>query len=136
MVAPRLGGDGDRAGPAARPPGLESARSARRVPVPAPPRARGGAAPRWPHLRDHAGGRRGRAGARELRLSSYLGLPDLPRARWHLELPAMRRLSLDEHGIPTREEAAFAGFQRELGEAAFDDGFALIDERSIFALSG
>jgi len=66
----------------------------------------------------------------------YLGLPDLPRARWHLELPAMRRLTLDEHGIPTREETAFAGFQRELGEAAFDDGFALIDERSIFALSG
>jgi aldose 1-epimerase len=48
----------------------------------------------------------------------------------------MRRLTLDEHGIPTREETAFAGFQRELGEAAFDDGFALIDERSIFALSG
>ena len=66
----------------------------------------------------------------------YLGLPDLPRTRWRLELPAMRRLTLDERGIPTGEETSFPGFQAELGEASFDDGFALLDERSIFTLSG
>jgi len=66
----------------------------------------------------------------------YLGLPDLPRDRWRLELPAMRRMTLDERGIPTGAETSFAGFRSELGEASFDDGFALLHERSIFALSG
>jgi len=66
----------------------------------------------------------------------YLGLPDLPRDRWRLELPPMRRLTLDEQGIPTGAETSFPGFRSELGETSFDDGFALLHERSIFALSG
>jgi aldose 1-epimerase len=66
----------------------------------------------------------------------YLGLPDLPRAHWRLELPAMRRLTLDGRGIPTGAETPFPGFQAELGEASFDDGFALLDERSVLSLSG
>jgi aldose 1-epimerase len=66
----------------------------------------------------------------------YLGLPDLPRARWRLVLPAMRRLTLDERGIPTGAENAFEGFDAELGTTSFDDGFALLDEQPIFALSG
>jgi aldose 1-epimerase len=66
----------------------------------------------------------------------YLGLSDLRRVHWRLELPAMRKLELDERGIPTGEETSFAGFHAELGEVGFDDGFALVDERSIFALSG
>jgi aldose 1-epimerase len=66
----------------------------------------------------------------------YLGLPDLPRARWRLELPAMRRLTLDGRGIPTGEETPVPGFQAELGEASFDHGFALLDEGSVFVLSG
>jgi len=66
----------------------------------------------------------------------YLGMPELPRARWRLELPAMRQLVLDSRGIPTGEERSFPGFQAKLGEASFDDGFALLDERSVLSLSG
>lgn len=57
----------------------------------------------------------------------YFGLPELPRAQWRLELPAMRKLALDQHGIPTGEEEAFDGFDAQLGESNFDDCFALLD---------
>lgn len=43
---------------------------------------------------------------------------------------------MDGRGIPTGEETPFPGFQAELGEASFDDGFALLDERSVSSLSG
>ena len=46
----------------------------------------------------------------------YFGFPDLPRAQWRLELPAMRRLVLDRRGIPTGEEESFGGFDAELGD--------------------
>src|SRR5215471_20723440 len=46
----------------------------------------------------------------------YLGIPGLPRADWCLELPAMKRLVLDQNGIPTGEEEAFDGFDAQLGE--------------------
>jgi aldose 1-epimerase len=58
----------------------------------------------------------------------YLGLPELSRANWRLELPAMRKLVLDRRGIPTGEEEPFGGFNAELGESSFDDGFALMEE--------
>jgi aldose 1-epimerase len=66
----------------------------------------------------------------------YFGLPDLPRAEWHLKLPAMRRLVLDQRGIPTGEEEPFGGFDGQLGEIGFDDGFALLEERPSFSLTG
>src|SRR5262245_20832151 len=66
----------------------------------------------------------------------YFGLPELPRAKWHLELPAMRKLILDRRGIPTGDEEPFAGFKAELGENSFDDGFALTDEQTTFYLAG
>ncbi len=66
----------------------------------------------------------------------YFGLPTLPRGDWHLVLPAMRRLVLDEHGIPTGEEAPFAAFDSQLGDRGFDDGFAVHEERPSFCLSG
>lgn len=56
----------------------------------------------------------------------YFGLPELPRAQWRLELPAMRRLALDERGIPTGDEETFDGFDAQLGESTFDDCFALL----------
>src|SRR5439155_587245 len=40
----------------------------------------------------------------------YFGLPELPRGQWRLKLPAMRRLILDQRGIPTGEEQPFGGF--------------------------
>lgn len=66
----------------------------------------------------------------------YFGLPDLPRAEWRLELPAMRRLVLDRRGIPTGEEETFDGFDEQLGESTFDDCFALPGESSSLSLAG
>src|SRR5437899_1980667 len=59
----------------------------------------------------------------------YLGLPGLARSRWRLRLPAMRRLVLDERGIPTGAEERFDGFDADLGDHGFDDGFALLGEK-------
>ena len=61
----------------------------------------------------------------------YFGVPELPRAQWRLELPAMRRLVLDARGIPTGEEEAFEGFDGQLGESNFDDCFALFKSTSL-----
>ncbi len=66
----------------------------------------------------------------------YVGLPDLSRAEGQLKLPAMRRLVLDQRGIPTGKEEPFDGFDGRLGEISFDDGFALMEERSSFSLAG
>jgi aldose 1-epimerase len=66
----------------------------------------------------------------------YFGVPELPRAQWRLELPAMSRLVLDGRGIPTGEEEAFDGFDAQLGETNFDDCFALLDASMSLTLSG
>ena len=66
----------------------------------------------------------------------YIGVPDLPRSQWHLTLPAMRQLRLDAHGIPIGEDVAFDGLDAPLGARAFDDGFALCDERATLSISG
>ena len=66
----------------------------------------------------------------------YFGLPELPRAQWRLELPAMQRLVLDPRGIPTGEEEAFDGFNGQLGESSFDDCFALSVGSPSFSLAG
>ena len=65
----------------------------------------------------------------------YLGLPEPSRAKWQLELPAMRKLVLDRRGIPTGDEEPFGGFNAELGESSFDDGFALMEERTTFSVA-
>ena len=66
----------------------------------------------------------------------YFGLPELSRANWQLELPAMRKLVLDRRGIPTGDEEPFGGFNAQLGESSFDDGFALMEERTSFSVAG
>jgi aldose 1-epimerase len=66
----------------------------------------------------------------------YFGFSELSRANWYLKLPAMRKLVLDGRGIPTGDEERFAGFNDELGESSFDDGFALMDEQTTFAVAG
>jgi len=66
----------------------------------------------------------------------YFRLPDLPRLQWQLKLPAMQRLLLDSRGIPTGEEAPFAGFEGQLGELSFDDGFDLSAEATSLSLAG
>ena len=66
----------------------------------------------------------------------YFGLPDIPRAQWRLELPAMRKLVLDGRGLPTGEERPFDGFEAQLGESNFDDGFALLKGQTTFSIEG
>jgi len=66
----------------------------------------------------------------------YLGFSAPARAHWQLQLPAMRKLVLDGRGIPTGEEEPFAGFNAELGESSFDDGFALREEQTTFSVRG
>lgn len=66
----------------------------------------------------------------------YFGLPDLPRSKWRLELPTMHRLLVDERGIPSGGEEPCNRFDSELGERAFDDGFALPDACPSFSLTG
>jgi galactose mutarotase-like enzyme len=66
----------------------------------------------------------------------YFALPGPARAQWRLALPPMRRFVLDERGIPTGEETAFAGFDGPLGELGFDDGFALAQEPAALCLAG
>ena len=48
----------------------------------------------------------------------------------------MRKLVLDRSGIPTGEEEPFGGFNAELGESSFDDGFALMKEQTSFSVAG
>jgi aldose 1-epimerase len=48
----------------------------------------------------------------------------------------MRKLLLDRRGIPTGEEEPFGGFNAELGENSFDDGFALMEEQTTFSVAG
>jgi hypothetical protein len=55
---------------------------------------------------------------------------------WQLELPAMRRLVLDDRGIPTGEEEPFQRFGAALGDLNLDEGFRVLDENPKFSLSG
>jgi len=66
----------------------------------------------------------------------YIGLPGLPRADWRLHLPSMRRLVLDQRGIPTGREEVFEGFDDQLGERDFDDAFGLLEERASLSIAG
>jgi aldose 1-epimerase len=66
----------------------------------------------------------------------YIGLPDVPRSDWRLQLPPMRRLLLDDRGIPTGTAEDFTGLDQPLGDRSFDDGFALLDEGAALSISG
>jgi aldose 1-epimerase len=66
----------------------------------------------------------------------YVGIPGIPRQEWRLQLPAMRKLKLDGHGIPTGEEVPFSDFDSKLDQLSFDDGFAITGDRASFALLG
>ncbi len=66
----------------------------------------------------------------------YFGLPEIPRAEWTLNAPAMRKLALDARGIPTGEEAPSAPIVAPLGSTAYDNGFALSREQATFSIAG
>jgi aldose 1-epimerase len=66
----------------------------------------------------------------------YFGIPHLSRGEWRLQTPPLQRLSLDSRGIPTGAQEPFAPMDAPLGDKAYDDGFALLDQQSSFVLSG
>jgi aldose 1-epimerase len=66
----------------------------------------------------------------------YFRIPGLPRDRWRLILPAMRRMVSDKRGIPTGEEESMEAFDSELGGNDFDQGFAVLEEHPTFSLAG
>lgn len=66
----------------------------------------------------------------------YLQLPDVPRSEWHISLPAMRHLLLDDTGIPTGETEQRSATAEPLGDNVFDDGFDQVAEGAVFAVSG
>jgi aldose 1-epimerase len=66
----------------------------------------------------------------------YFGLPGTDRLHWRLEMPAMRKLLLDNKKIPTGEEQFTAQFDDLLGDQDIDAGFALLDDIPKFSISG
>jgi aldose 1-epimerase len=66
----------------------------------------------------------------------YLRLPDVPRERWHVELPAMRHVALDARSIPTGASRAMPAHAGRLGTRTFDDGYVDVPQGAEFVLSG
>jgi aldose 1-epimerase len=66
----------------------------------------------------------------------YLRLPDVPRERWRLELPAMRHLELDAHSIPTGASRPMPAWKGALGARTFDDGYVDVPAGAAFVLAG
>jgi len=66
----------------------------------------------------------------------YVSLPAVPRERWHVELPAMRRLTLDDHQIPIGPDDVLPARRFTLGEREFDGAFDQVSEPARFAVEG
>lgn len=66
----------------------------------------------------------------------YLQLPDVPRAEWTIEIPALRHLELDEHGLPTGKTSSQPATTEPLGDNTFDDGYDQVPDGALFAVSG
>ena len=63
----------------------------------------------------------------------YLTLPGIPREQWTIELPAMRRLILDEQQIPRERGEPLQGGRFTLATRTFDDGFEAVSPTARFA---
>jgi aldose 1-epimerase len=63
----------------------------------------------------------------------YLSVPGAPRQRWLIELPAMRKLTLDARQIPTGADRALPAESFELAEREYDDGFDELSQPARFA---
>lgn len=66
----------------------------------------------------------------------YLQLPQLPRTQWRIDTPAMRRLDLDDRGLPTGAASDWPATSKMLGDSEFDDGFDELGDGATFAVSG
>ncbi|MHA7661729.1 aldose 1-epimerase [Mycolicibacterium sp. HS_4_1] len=66
----------------------------------------------------------------------YLTIPDVPRADWVLQTPALRHLPTDDRGLPTGATEDWAARFGPLGDTAYDDGFDRVPDGAQFVLSG
>jgi aldose 1-epimerase len=65
----------------------------------------------------------------------YLSPPGASRARWRIELPAMRALVLDSAQIPTSPGRELEAESFELDAREFDDGFDAVAEPARFSVT-
>lgn len=66
----------------------------------------------------------------------YLQLPDVPRAQWTIETPAMQYRPVNAWGIPTGAAEQRAASSEVLGSKVIDDGYDEVAAGSTFAVSG
>lgn len=66
----------------------------------------------------------------------YLTIPDVPRADWVLQTPALRHLPTDDRGLPTGATEDWTARSGPLGDTAYDDGFDQVPDGAQFILSG
>lgn len=66
----------------------------------------------------------------------YLRLPDVARADWIIETPALRHLDLDDRGLPTDEISEQPAKSEPLGHKVFDDAYDQVSDGAVFAVSG
>ncbi len=66
----------------------------------------------------------------------YLKIPDVPREEWQLQTPNMRRLPVDNWGIPTGATEDWPAGTEPLGATELDDGFDKVPQGAEFALTG
>lgn len=66
----------------------------------------------------------------------YLQIPGVPRSEWVLQTPAMRRVLVDNWGLPTGTHEQWAASSEPLQSTAYDDGFDQVRDGSVFTLSG
>lgn len=66
----------------------------------------------------------------------YFVVPDVPRAQWRLTTPAMRRLPVDDRGIPTGAHEPWPARSEALGDNVYDDGFDQVPDGASFVLEG
>jgi aldose 1-epimerase len=66
----------------------------------------------------------------------YLTLPGVARERYELRLPPMRRLALDDRGLPTGEAEHAGELSGPLGDREFDDGFEGLADGAAFSVAG
>ena len=66
----------------------------------------------------------------------YFALSEEPRQTWRLRLPECRHLVLDDRGLPTGESVAQPEAVGALADRSYDDGYALGDDRALWAEAG
>lgn len=66
----------------------------------------------------------------------YLRLPGVAREEWEVTLPLLRRVVLDERGIPAGESESVSYPPAPLGNRTFDDLFDELDDPPEFVLAG